>query len=268
MLDEEPLRNAGQDLLAAYRAHTGPSPEAVERLAAALRHDIAANADAPPRPAPDPSFTRAPAEIVDITARVRRRWTLGLGMLAVAAGLGMLALRPSLTQQVAQRDDPAAAFHAEPGAAGSAHARAPAVTTDAAPEAAAPGPAPSPRPAELTRPRALPGSVDPVGSAAEPPREPSLAEEMQHMRPAQLALGAGDPQRALELLEVYARTFPGGRLYEEYLALRAIALCSAGPAPAGRAEASSFLAERPRSMLAERVRGACDPPSRAPNRGG
>ncbi len=78
------------------------------------------------------------------------------------------------------------------------------------------------------------------------------------MRPAQAALGAGDPARALVLLEQYVQAFPAGRLHEEYLALRAIARCSAGPPPAGRDEAAAFLSARPRSMFAERVRGACD----------
>jgi len=98
-----------------------------------------------------------------------------------------------------------------------------------------------------------------VVAALEQGPEPSLADEMQRMRPAQLALAAGDPTRALALLATYLETFPDGRLHEEYLALRAIALCSAGPAPAGRTEADAFLAAHPRSIFAERVRGACDP---------
>lgn len=248
MVDEEPIHRPGQDLLAAYRAHTGPSPEAVERLAAALRRDLAAS------PTSEHSVAAAPSistNIVDLAARSRKRWTLGLGLLAAAAALGMLALRPSLTQQFAQREDPAAAFHAEPGAPASAHTRA----RTAAPEPPVAAPESSqPRAAELSRPRA--DEAAPAGPEAPP--EPSLAAEMQHMRPAQLALAAGDPTRALTLLEVYVQTFPAGRLHEEYLALRAIARCSAGPAPAGRAEAAAFLNDHPQSMFAGRVRGACE----------
>lgn len=251
MVDEEPIHRSGQDLLAAYRAHTGPSPEAVERLAAALRRDLAAS------PTSEHSVAAAPSistNVVDLAARSRKRWTLGLGLLAAAAALGMLALRPSLTQQFAQREDPAAAFHAEPGAPASAHTRA----RTAAPEAPVAAPESSqPRAAELSRPRALEAAL-PAPAGPEAPPEPSLAAEMQHMRPAQLALAAGDPTRALTLLEVYVQTFPTGRLHEEYLALRAIARCSAGPAPAGRAEAAAFLNAHPQSMFAGRVRGACE----------
>ncbi len=259
MLDAD-ITRPGQDLLAAYRAHTGPSPEAVERLAAALHADLAKEATAPlasaePRPDLETADADAVARVLDLAARQRsrRRWTLAAGLLAAAAAIALLALRPAPTQRHAQRDDPAAAFHHEPGAAGSARARAP-----AGPAAdPSPGPAlvaPDPPATRPDRPTERPTPTEPTS-----PAEPSLADEMQRMRPAQLALAAGDPTRALALLATYLETFPDGRLHEEYLALRAIALCSAGPAPAGRTEADAFLAAHPRSIFAERVRGACDP---------
>ncbi len=267
MVEAEANQRPGQDLLAAYRAHTGPSPEAVERLAAALRRDLAAQ-DASPAAAQsfvaasDAGASEVGGAVIDLAARTRNRrgWLVAAGLLAVAAAIGLLAVGPSLTQQHAQRDDPAAAFHQEPGAAGSARARGSATTPEAPVDIVDPEAAPQPRAPDVTRRRPLEVTPPETADIAAPPAsEPSLAEEMQRMRPAQAALGAGDPGCALELLEAYVQVFPNGRLHEEYLALRAIARCSAGPVPAGRAEADAFLKARPRSMFAERVRGACDP---------
>ena len=267
MVEAEAKQRPGQDLLAAYRAHTGPSPEAVERLAAALRSDLAAQDEVPAAAqsfvaASDAGASEVGGAVIDLAARTRNRrgWIVAAGLLAIAAAIGLLALGPSLTQQHAQRDDPAAAFHQEPGAARSARARAPATAPEAPAIAVDPETAPQARAADLTRRRPLEATAPETADIAAPPAsEPSLAEEMQRMRPAQAALVAGDPSRALELLEDYVQAFPDGLLHEEYLALRAIARCSAGPPPAGRAEADAFLNARPRSMFAERVRGACDP---------
>ena len=327
MVETDTLRRSGEALLATYRAHTGPSPEAVLRLAAALQADIAVQARefeaaAPAGAAAEADAARADARasrvvdlatradtragrVVDFATRVRARrgWALGVGLLAAAA-IAALALRSAPTQRHARNEDPAAAFHLEPGAQAPARARggsrAPEVAAPPPVDATVPGadaaPGSSARASEAAaglvgvRRAAGDGSVGlrgaeagaaenaSVGSrgaeagAAEneggPRAEdasgsrasgPSLAAEMQRMRPAQLALGAGDPVRALALLDGYFQAFPDGRLHEEYLALRAIALCGAGPRPAGRVEAAAFLRERPRSMFAERVRGACEP---------
>ena len=70
------------------------------------------------------------------------------------------------------------------------------------------------------------------------------------------AIVGGDPQAALRQLDDYARAFPGGRLHEESLALRAIARCQLDEIDAA-ADAAELLRARPDSMFAERVRGAC-----------
>lgn len=224
MADEEPRSGPGQELLAAYRVQRGPSPAAVERIAAALREQ---------------------GEVAEVAAiDGRRRWWIVAGV-GLAAAIGLLALRSSLVQREVRREDAAAKFERASGA------EAPVMPREVGARA----------PEE--EPVVVVPEVPVVKAKREPvpvvqaPREPSLAEEMQHMRAAQAALAGGDTAEVLRLLEVYVQTFPGGRLHEEYLALRAIALCTAGPPPAGVAEAEVFLAGRPRSMFAARVRGAC-----------
>ena len=75
MLDAD-ITRPGQDLLAAYRAHTGPSPEAVERLAAALHADLAKEATAPlasAEPRPDLETADAVARVLVLAPPQRSR---------------------------------------------------------------------------------------------------------------------------------------------------------------------------------------------------
>ncbi len=86
----------------------------------------------------------------------------------------------------------------------------------------------------------------------------SLAAEAALLQRAQTALAAGDPGAALARLGEHARGFKGGVLARERDALRVTALCAAGRVSEGRAEAAAFLAAHAGSLLAERVRGACE----------
>ncbi len=233
MPDHDPT-TPGRALLAAYRDERGPSPAAAERLLAALQRDLAAEhlsqATGPSEQVPGDSLAAAlPLH------RPTRRWLLPAAVLAAAATIAALAIAPRLGERHARDDDPAAAFQRQPTSSATASPRAPTPSVTA----------PATAPATATRHRREP---------APPP--PSLTDEMQHMRPAQLALAAGDPQTALTRLEDYARAFPDGRLREEHLALRAIARCQLGSTGAAD-EATRFLQAHPDSMFAERVRGAC-----------
>jgi hypothetical protein len=219
MAEEHGISGPGRELLAAYKAHRGPSPAAVERIAAAL-HEEAAGV---------------------VRLRDRRRWVVAAGLL-LAAAIGLLALQSTLVPRYAAQGDAAAKYERTPEAPTPVQARE---VVAAAPIEAPIEVAPVPVPA---RPRREAPVLAPQG--------PSLAEEMQDMRAAQAALAGGATAEALALLDAYARKFPDGRLHEEYLALRAIALCSGEP-PAGQAEAAAFLAAKPRSVFATRVRGAC-----------
>jgi RNA polymerase sigma-70 factor (ECF subfamily) len=85
----------------------------------------------------------------------------------------------------------------------------------------------------------------------------SLESETRLLRDASLELRASHPERALRLLDDHARSFSGGALVEERRAERILALCALGRAAEARAESESFLQERPRSLLADRVRASC-----------
>ena len=88
-------------------------------------------------------------------------------------------------------------------------------------------------------------------------RVSSLASETSALREANDAIIAKDPRRALALLDAYAAQFPQGDLEEESAAARVVALCDAGRTAEGLAAQQRFLAARPHSPLAARVRGAC-----------
>lgn len=112
------------------------------------------------------------------------------------------------------------------------------------------------------RPRRAPRAVRPPTQPAQPAQAPvatptALSGEVALLRRAQRSMNSGDPGAALRSLEEHARRFPSGHMEEEREAARVVALCRAGRATEARAIASRFLAERPASPLAARVRAAC-----------
>jgi hypothetical protein len=93
-----------------------------------------------------------------------------------------------------------------------------------------------------------------------PPQAPptsTLDKEMQLLKRAQVAQAAGRPTEALSILAEHAKQFPNGKLAESREVARVVALCQAGQTQASRAAADRFLAARPNSPFASRVRGAC-----------
>ncbi len=104
------------------------------------------------------------------------------------------------------------------------------------------------------------GPADPASPTAD--RKPSLpadelAEETRLLRDADALTRGGQPVRALALLDEHARRFPRGILGEERDVERILSLCAAGRRQEARVSAERFLASRPRSPLAGRVRGSC-----------
>lgn len=77
---------------------------------------------------------------------------------------------------------------------------------------------------------------------------------------AQKANDAGDGVTALEALEAHERRFPAGLLAEQRHSERVVALCTIAKMPSTRERAEHFLAERPRSQQADRIRKACGLP--------
>jgi hypothetical protein len=104
-------------------------------------------------------------------------------------------------------------------------------------------------PAEVASVRAnLPASA---------PAESRLEQEVHLLRDADRAVKAGDPERALVLLDRHATAFPHSTLEPERMAERVFALCRAGRIAQARAEAATFLTAHPEGPLALRVRSSC-----------
>jgi hypothetical protein len=104
------------------------------------------------------------------------------------------------------------------------------------------------------------GATTTAAAAVPMPSADDLVEETHLLREANVATRAGDPVRALALLEEHARRFPRGVLGEERDAERVLALCAAGRTAEAHAAAQRFLAARPGSALAGRVRSSCGGP--------
>jgi hypothetical protein len=117
-------------------------------------------------------------------------------------------------------------------------------------------PAPAPSPGLGQRRRDLPRS--PRAAATAKASDPvSIAAEVALLRTAQTALADGDSARSLGALDALAAQHPDGALREERDAARVLALCSAGRVDEARVLGRQFLAQRPRSVQAARVRGSC-----------
>jgi len=243
MADIDDLDSTTRELLAAYRSHAGPSPEATGRLLAALRRSAAL-----------PRSAAAPAE-----ARPRlvpnRRWTTVAvaGLLAAAV---VAALRLTAGPAVEARPE---AGHAAPDSVD-----APPSTPVSHGGVVTPGAVREPMPASPPVPKDSPAATPRVPRAAptrpaDPPA-PSLAAELAFMRTVQAELGAGAPARALALLDEHPARFPGGHLREEVEALRVVAGCGVRLDAASQAAAAGFVQARPGSLFGQRVRTACGLP--------
>jgi hypothetical protein len=90
---------------------------------------------------------------------------------------------------------------------------------------------------------------------APPPGE--VAAEVHLLREAHLAMGAGDVDRVLVLLDEHERRYPRGALGEERDATRIGALCALGRRVEAKDAAERFLRMTPRSLQAAAVRASC-----------
>jgi hypothetical protein len=126
----------------------------------------------------------------------------------------------------------------------------------AAVRAAEPSEEPTP---VVSVPQASPREKSPASLAANavPQVESTLEIETRLLRDAEALRRAGNGARALVLLDEHAARFPNGVLAEERTAARVFALCDLGRVSDASGEAQRFLAERPRSPLAARVRASC-----------
>jgi len=124
---------------------------------------------------------------------------------------------------------------------------------------ASPGPAPVESALAPTPP--APSSLA-VRAAGPEPAGSSVHAELATLEQARATLAAGDPARALSLLDAYGTTFPRGSMGPEATVLRVEALVRAGDRAAAERVGSAFLASNPQSPYAARIRsllGASNP---------
>lgn len=203
------------------------------------------------------------------------------GVVATSAGLGYLALRaepsgsaPPPTAAAASIPEPPALAPRPPEQSGSVEAPA------AAPEPPAKRTARSRRSdrARLRVPEAVSGKPSQPEPAASLPETPApaavsvapvpeveaaaanadmLAQEVEVIRRARAQLRQGHAEQAIRELDGYIVKFPNGRMREEQLALRALALCGLGRIEPAQNIVYRIQAVAPDSPHLSRIRRAC-----------
>ncbi len=108
-------------------------------------------------------------------------------------------------------------------------------------------------PSAITAPEARPTPSSADRSAA---GTPSLEDELRAVDEARAAFVDNNPTLALERVDSYRRRFPSGRFLDEAEALEIQSLVALGRSEEARLRADRFLATRPASPYAQRVRSA------------
>jgi hypothetical protein len=127
------------------------------------------------------------------------------------------------------------------------------VASETPPATALPAPAPSGFAA-----RAPASAAAPIASS----ESSSVHAELGTLEQARGALSAGDPARALSILDAYASSYPHGSMGPEATVLRVEALVRAGDRSAAARVGNAFLDGNPQSPYAARIRsllGASNP---------
>jgi hypothetical protein len=99
-----------------------------------------------------------------------------------------------------------------------------------------------------------PNAATPIAAM---PHKSSLAEDNALIVAAHDAIAAGDPARALQLLDQDAARSPNSALEPERSAERVFAYCAENNTAYARAAAGSFLSAHPTGPLSARVRSSC-----------
>lgn len=256
--DDDAVIHRGRALLAAYRAEIRPTAEQADRLLKAVH-----------RSAMNDVETGAPVVLragrTD-GGRVRAA-VVGVGLLAAAA-LAAFAWLGGQARHDPRDGHDAAVDQAKDDAGGGQAVDTGSPRSTVVPETTAPTMAPVDDARRVETARGLPASptrreVAPAETApASELSADALAGELAFVREVHTILAADDPARALAQLDDYLRLHPAGLLREEVAALRVIAGCDLGR---DGAAAAAFAQAYPRSLLAERVRRACETTNESPN---
>jgi hypothetical protein len=215
-------------------------------------------------------------------AKTRDRLLAGLGLAGLSSLLGSSASAGTLSAASKFSAAVAKVFTVKAGIVVGATALAsgamvvgvteyaqPDVPSPAATTTASISPRPRPRPSAIPVPQtsasavALPPLALPSAQTA-PPAKPSakaedgerseIADELALLDGARTDLARGQPASALQKLTSYRRRYPNGTMSGEAQVLRIQALRASGERERAAAEARSFIAAHPNTLLANRLR--------------
>lgn len=97
------------------------------------------------------------------------------------------------------------------------------------------------------------------------PNDTSLLREIALIKKATKVLASQQPQKTLQILRQYDKSFPNGVMRQEHNGLRVLALCDLGRKDEADREQRRFLAQSPNSPMAVRIQRQCG--GLAPKRG-
>jgi hypothetical protein len=248
-------------LLEAARLGDEPTDKDREHVRAAIATRLAAGAAA--------GLGVATVARVSIGAATRAGWAskpLLVAALVCAAGAGTL-----VASRTSPRSAAPAARIAAPPAPASPEAPPGVWGEVATVVASSPAPATvaSEEPVTGLHPRARTPSMPsvataPAGSTRGASNRGDVAAEVRLLGDAQSAMRAGEPERALLLLDEHARRYPKGALGEERDAARIGALCTLGRISEAREATDRFLRAAPLSPHAGPLRTSCGGSPAAP----
>lgn len=193
------------------------------------------------------------------TARrlLRRGVGWSLGVVAVAA-LALLIVRATsdrseIIMSPERSGAPVAGLDRRRAPAGEAGASPPPeATPERRPAILSRGPARTKRAVQTNAPQASPASKADAGPASREGRS-TLAQQLEQVKIVRAALRAGDPARALALLDAYQVRSGGGELDAEASLLRIEALAASGRRGEAAELARKFAVAHPNSPLIDRV---------------